>query len=109
MLAMMQPPPGGEPELDAWYRDEHNEQMSQQPGWRRTSRYRLLYHYNSGEESQELSFLAVHEFGPGHNLGKEVKAIEPISDWTKKVMSEAKAIDAAIYHAHESSEEGLGS
>ena len=99
MLAMMQPAQGGEADLDAWYRDEHNQQMSEQPGWWRTTRYSLLHQQsNDGKESEKLSFLATHEFGEGNQLGTEVKALEPISDWTKKVMSEAKAIDAAIYH-----------
>jgi hypothetical protein len=99
MLAMMQPREGGEADLDAWYRDEHNEQMSEEPGWWRTTRYSLLnQHSSSLKESEKLSFLAIHEFGEGNTLGEDVKALEPISDWTKKLMSEAKAIDAAIYH-----------
>jgi hypothetical protein len=101
MLAMMQPAKGGESDLDAWYRDEHNQQMSEQPGWWRTSRFSLLHQFVSGghrQKSEELSFLAIHEFGNGNQLGTNVEALEPISDWTKKVMSNAKSIDAAIYH-----------
>lgn len=99
MLAMMQPPPGGEADLEAWYRDEHNEQMSKEPGWWRTSRFSLVHQNSTGkEQAEELSFLAIHEFVEGHQLGTQVKALEPISDWTKKVMGEATAIDAAIYH-----------
>jgi hypothetical protein len=96
---MMQPGPGGEADLEAWYRDEHNEQMSKEPGWWRTSRFSLLHQNSSGkDEVKKLSFLAIHEFGEDNRLGKDVKALEPISDWTKKVMSQAEAIDAAIYH-----------
>jgi len=96
---MMQPRTGGEADLDAWYREEHNQQMSEQPGWWRTTRYSLLSQDSSdGHYGSELSFLAVHEFREGNKLGQDVTALEPISDWTKKVMSEAKAIDAAIYH-----------
>lgn len=96
---MMQPAAGGEADLDSWYRDEHNQQMSEQPGWKRTVRFSLLFqHSNAGKTSEELSFLAIHEFNKGNELGQDVKALEPISDWTKKVMSEAKAIDAGIYH-----------
>jgi hypothetical protein len=99
MLAMMQPGEGGEADLDAWYRNEHNQQMSEQPGWLRTTRFSLLGQHSSGDHtSEELSFLAIHAFDESNQLGTEVKAIEPMSDWTKKVMSEAKAIDAAIYH-----------
>jgi hypothetical protein len=95
MVAMMQPAPGGEQDLDAWYREEHNEQMSKEPGYWRTSRFNLLHQMS---DSPKLSFLAIHEFGENNKLGTDVKALKPMSDWTKKVMSEAKAIDAAIFH-----------
>jgi hypothetical protein len=100
---MMQPAKGGDSDLDAWYRDEHNQQMSEQPGWRRTTRFNLLHQLaSSGQKSEELSFLAIHEFGNDNKLGTTVQALEPISDWTKKVMGEAKMIDAAIYYKQES-------
>jgi hypothetical protein len=101
MLAMMQPGEDGRSDLDAWYRDEHNQQMSEQPGWWRTTRFSFLRQHVSGshqEKSEELSFLAIHEFGNGNQLGTHVQALEPISDWTKRAMSNAIAIDAAIYH-----------
>lgn len=95
----MQPAPGGEADLDAWYREEHNEQMSKEPGWKRTIRYRLLSQSRNDEKKPDgLDFLAIHEFGEGNQLGKEVKPLEPITDWTRKAMSECKAIDAAIYY-----------
>lgn len=95
----MQPPPNGAADLDAWYREEHNQQMSEQPGWRRTTRFSLLgQHGNVGKSSQELSFLAIHEFSKENQLGTVVTAIDPVSEWTKKVMGEAEGIDAAIYY-----------
>lgn len=98
-MALLQPASGGEAELDKWYREDHNQQMSEQPGWWRTRRFNLLIRQtSSGSKDAELPFLAVHEFGPENQLGKDVKPLEPISDWTKKVMSEAKGLDAAIYH-----------
>lgn len=76
--------------------------MSEQPGWRLTQRYSLVSQHGSapaatGEKEKELSFLAIHEFAEENELGIEVKAVEPVSDWTKRVMSEAEGIDAAIY------------
>jgi hypothetical protein len=101
MIALMQPSPTGADDLDAWYREEHNQQMSEQPGWLRTCRYSLVSQRpsvaNEDGSSQELSFLAIHEFGEGEQLGDTVKAIEPISEWTMKVMKDAVGIDAAIY------------
>jgi hypothetical protein len=95
----MEPKPGGEADLDAWYRDEHNQQMSEQPGWKRTTRFKLLVQYRpDGKEMVKTSFLAIHEFGDGHKIGKDVEALEPKTKWTEKVMDEAEAIDAAVYH-----------
>ncbi|CAI9636452.1 unnamed protein product [Alternaria burnsii] len=101
MVALMQPSPAGAADLDAWYREEHNQQMSEQPSWLRTCRYSLVSQQTStsggSEGFQELSFLAIHEFGEGEQLGDSVKALEPISEWTMKVMKDAVGIDAAIY------------
>lgn len=98
MYAMMQPKAGGEAELDRWYREEHNPQMSEQPGWKRTVRYSLvLQRTNGSKKMEELPFLAIHEFDKENKLGQEPQALDPITDWTKKVMSEQKAIDAAIF------------
>ncbi|CAI6338231.1 unnamed protein product [Periconia digitata] len=99
IYAAMQPSPGGEVDLDKWYREEHNEQMSKEPGWKRTIRYRLLFQTrNDGKEAEGLDFLAIHEFDEKNKLGQNVQPLEPITDWTKKAMSECKSIDAAIYH-----------
>jgi len=92
----MQPTPLGAADLDAWYRSEHNQQMSKEPGWLRTCRYELVSQSSDGTDPK-LAFLAIHEFGEGEQLGDTVKALQPVSDWTKKVMGEAVGIDAAIY------------
>ncbi|KNG43924.1 aldehyde dehydrogenase [Stemphylium lycopersici] len=104
LIALMQPPPGGEEELDRWYREEHNQQMSEQRGWLRTCRFELVARHGGGDEEEEeeekekgLSFLAIHKFSDDNDLGLEVKAVEPVSEWTKKLMGEAVGIDAAIY------------
>lgn len=101
LVALMQPPPNGAADLDAWYREEHNQQMSEQPGWLRTCRYSLISQQSStsskGGDDQELSFLAIHEFEEGEQLGDTVKALEPISEWTMRAMKDAVGIDAAIY------------
>ncbi|KAI4920736.1 uncharacterized protein J4E92_008380 [Alternaria infectoria] len=101
MIALMQPSPTGASDLDAWYREEHNQQTSEQPGWLRTCRYSLVRQESGSEDEegkeQDLSFLAVHEFGEGEQLGEMVKAFEPVSEWTMRVMKDAVRIDAAVY------------
>ncbi|KAL6703219.1 hypothetical protein ACN47E_010081 [Coniothyrium glycines] len=98
MLALMQPGAEGAQDLEKWYREEHNQQMSEQPGWKRTTRYSLIEQASaSGVVGPELSFLAMHEFGQGHRLGTEVEALQPVSGWTERVLRDAVGIDAAIY------------
>lgn len=114
IIAMMAPSrqEGGAADLDAWYRTEHNRQMGEQKGWRGTLRYGLLRQSRIqglvtdgdvredkvGEDSgAELTFLAVHEFEQDNELGSEVRALEPVSEWTERVMREAEGIDAGIF------------
>lgn len=98
IYAAMQPAPGGEADLEAWYIEEHNQQMSEQPGWKRTTRFKLLFQTrNDGKPPGGLDFLAIHEFGEGNKIGKDVEPLDPMTDWTKKCMSECKAIDAAVF------------
>ncbi|KAF1960274.1 hypothetical protein CC80DRAFT_501525 [Byssothecium circinans] len=99
IYAAMQPStPSGEIDLDAWYRQEHNEQMSKEPGYVRTMRYRQLFHTrNDGTAPSGLDFVALHEFGEGNRLGKDAEPLQPVTEWTKKCMGECKSIDAAIY------------
>ncbi|KAF2736365.1 hypothetical protein EJ04DRAFT_551415 [Polyplosphaeria fusca] len=98
IMAAMEPSPGGEKDLDAWYRDEHNEQMSKEPGYLRTTRFSLVFqHRTDGKAMETVSFLALHEFGEGHKVGSKVEPLDPMTDWTKRCMTNAKAIDAAVY------------
>lgn len=72
--------------------------MSLEPGWIRTNRYEMIFNRrNDGKDVDAPSFLAIHEFGEGNNLGKNVEPLTPITDWTKRCMADAKAIDATIY------------
>jgi len=99
ITACMEPAAGGAAELDSWYRDEHNRQMAEEPGWKRTTRFRVAGQlYDNTPADDAPSFLTIHEFGDGNKIGKQVLPLDPITDWTKKVMGSAKSIDAAVYH-----------
>ncbi|KAF1976036.1 hypothetical protein BU23DRAFT_552042 [Bimuria novae-zelandiae CBS 107.79] len=99
IYAAMQPKPGGEKDLDDWYRTEHNAQMSKEPGYQRTTRYSPLFQTRNieGAKPTGLNFVAFHQFGIGNKIGTEVEPLDPITDWTKKSMGECTSIDAAIY------------
>jgi hypothetical protein len=91
--------PGPTPEmaadLDAWYREEHLDQMSKEPGWRRSRRYNLLF--NIGSTENVPSYLALYEFEEKAKLGTQVQPLDPMTDWTKKCMQEAQKIEAGVY------------
>lgn len=95
IVASMQPAEGGEEDLDQWYKQEHMKQVSDQPGWVRSSRYELVA---QNPDKGAPKFLALHEFEEGTLPGgTQVVAFEPVSDWTKKCMGSAKEIDAGKY------------
>jgi hypothetical protein len=98
----MEPGDGQAGDLDRWYREEHLEQMSREPGWRRARRYNLVFQVknkNAPAADDAPSFLALYDFDePAKQLGTEVKPLDPMTDWTKKCMANAKKIEAGIYH-----------
>ncbi|QDS70905.1 hypothetical protein FKW77_006333 [Venturia effusa] len=80
LVAAMEPGPTPEmaADLDAWYRQEHLEQMSKEPGWPPSS-------------------LLLYEFDKEAKLGTQVQPLDPMTDWTKKCMQEAQKIETGIY------------
>ncbi|KAF2841727.1 hypothetical protein M501DRAFT_929566 [Patellaria atrata CBS 101060] len=99
MVASMAPQPGTEQDLDAWYRDEHNEQMSLEPGYIRTVRYKLIHQIRASDDTSPPapSFLALHEFDVSNKLGKKVVPLEPMSGWTKRVLQSQERVEAGIF------------
>lgn len=41
--------------------------------------------------------MTMYEFDESNKLGQDVKALDPMTDWTKKVMGNCSKIEAAIY------------
>lgn len=97
--ACLEPAAGGHDDLDAWYREEHNKQMSEQPGWWRTTRYKLVFQIKDKHDNladNTPTWMVIHEFDDGY-LGEDVLPLQPMTDWTKEVMNTAQQIDAAVY------------
>jgi len=81
--------------MDAWYRQEHLEQMSKEPGWRRSARYSLIFQVGTTDKAP--SFLALYEFDEKAKLGRQVQPLNPMTEWTLKCMKEAQKIEAGVY------------
>jgi hypothetical protein len=99
---MMEPAEGDEEDFHAWYRNEHFQQMSLEPAWVRTVRYRLVGHLiyadeSAGIDTEPPTWFAAHEFTQGNRLGKQVAPLDPVTDWTKRKVQTARKIDAANY------------
>jgi hypothetical protein len=94
--------PGEAEDLDAWYREEHLEQMAREPGWRRARRYKLVFQVKDRNKpctDEPPSSLALYDFDESATqLGTQVKPLDPMTDWTKRCMASAKKIEAGIWH-----------
>lgn len=55
----------------------------------------LIFSTMKGEQAP--SYLTMYEFDESNKLGQDVKALDPMTDWTKKVMGNCSKIEAAIY------------
>jgi hypothetical protein len=64
--AALEPPPEGEKDFDAWYRDEHLPVLAAAPGYVRTRRYDLVSGTSLNEFERSVpdipKVLALHEF-----------------------------------------------
>ncbi|ORY12394.1 hypothetical protein BCR34DRAFT_482668 [Clohesyomyces aquaticus] len=94
----IQPAQGMEEEFDKWYTEEHLEQVSQMSGWRKTTRYELIFKVQSADDpnwDEAPKYLAIHEF----EEGTEVKRIPKASwtEWTKRIVESAVAIDECTF------------
>ena len=95
----MEPAEDGHADLDAWYREEHLDQATTQPGWRRSTRYTLVpgVKNSQGQTADDApTYLALHEWDAEH-LGEKVAPFVPVTEWTKKVCGECKKIEAFNY------------
>ncbi|KAF2803049.1 uncharacterized protein BDZ99DRAFT_400490 [Mytilinidion resinicola] len=98
--AAIQPAEGMEEELDRWYREEHLEKVSNEPGWIRSTRFELIFQVgDKGTTNTEVTpnWLAIHEFEADGLPGDRPKALEPVSALTKKIVGNAIKVDAAKF------------
>ncbi|KAF2246558.1 hypothetical protein BU26DRAFT_566921 [Trematosphaeria pertusa] len=94
----IQPQSGTEGEFDRWYREEHLEQVACMPGWRKSTRYELVFKVRSRDEADGEAapgFLALHEFEEGTVVGRMGK--EEWTEWTRRVVEGAVAIDEGVF------------
>jgi hypothetical protein len=108
VYAGVQPAENGDEDYDAYMRQEHLAQMSKEPGWRRTNRYKLEFQIKgaedaaaeakSGVENLGADYLALYEFDETNELGLEVKACVPMTDWTKRMFTHAKKTELGVWH-----------
>jgi hypothetical protein len=89
-------------------RQEHLEQMSREPGWRRSTRYKLEFQIKGTQDAateaesdvkdDPADYLALYEFDESNALGMEVQACVPMTDWTKRMFTNAKKTELGVWH-----------
>ncbi|KAF2430183.1 hypothetical protein EJ08DRAFT_255884 [Tothia fuscella] len=93
--AGVQPSPTQLDIFDRYMRDEHLEQMSREPAWKRSRRYKLVHSIRAAENPTE--YLTLYEFGEGDKLGKEVEACVPMTEGTKNLIDTAVKFELGVY------------
>jgi hypothetical protein len=94
----IQPANGTEEEFDQWYREEHLEQVSRMPGWRKSTRFELIFKVQSkDDETKEEApkYLAIHEFEDGTEVKRMPR--EEWTEWTAKMVESAVKIDEGSF------------
>ncbi|KAF2662553.1 hypothetical protein K491DRAFT_686435 [Lophiostoma macrostomum CBS 122681] len=94
----MQPAPGMSEELDRWYREEHLGQVAAMPGWRRSTRYELIFKVQSKDDpshEEAPRYLAIHEFDEGTKIARMPR--EQWTEWTTRMVESAELLDEGTF------------
>jgi hypothetical protein len=106
----IEPAPGDEEALDAWYRSEQLDLMAENPIFVRCTRYRLLGPTGdettdgASEEGEAPRFLALHEYESHQALldhAIEYGQMLPETAMAKKILRSARRIERAIWEVDE--------
>jgi hypothetical protein len=87
----MQPAEGEEQDFEDWYRKQHLDMLAMCRGYRRTTRYKRI-------DGKTPQFLALHEYAcaPTELPAEQTKQVVS-SEWSKKIIGEAKAFDRDVF------------
>ncbi|KIW00637.1 uncharacterized protein PV09_07831 [Verruconis gallopava] len=84
----MEPGEGNDEELNDWYLKEHYEKLSNVPGYRRSTRYKLA---DTKNEDGYPRFLSLHEFDSVDIPSASLKATTE-TEWGQKIFSSLKSV-----------------
>lgn len=87
----MEPDEAGEKDFDDWYRKQHLDMLSMCRGYRRTTRYKRL-------DGEKPRYLALHEYdcSPQDLPAEQIKQVSE-TEWTKKILAEAKTFERDVF------------
>ena len=94
----IQPGSGMDDQFNRWYAEEHLEQVSQMPGWGRSTRFELIFKVQSKDDPKQESapkYLAIHEFEEGTKVQRMRK--EDWTEMTKKIVDSAVSVDEGTF------------
>jgi hypothetical protein len=94
----IQPALGMDEEFDRWYREEHLGQVARMPGWRRSTRYELIFKVQSKDDPRREEaprYLAIHEFDEGTEIQRMPR--EEWTEWTTRMVESAQMLDEGTF------------
>lgn len=93
LMVSMSVPPGGEDDMNAWYREEHIPMLLAVPGWRRARRYRQV----SGEGPEYLSF---HDVDGLHVFDNDEYKAATTTPWRNRIVKTALSRERRVFALH---------
>ena len=99
----LDPAPGQDADVDAWYRKEHLAMLATSPLFLRCRRFKRILDpstIDQSEGSAAAKFLAVHDYTSVQDLFDNSLTKGQLmeeTDWTRRVMDNAKAVDRTIW------------
>jgi hypothetical protein len=90
MAVSMSVPPGSEPDVDAWYSDEHIPMLMAVPGWRRIRRFRLV-------DGSGPDYLALHEISGMSVFSDDAYRAAVSTPWRNRIVANAIARDRRVF------------
>jgi hypothetical protein len=87
----MEPAEGEDADFEDWYRKQHLDMLAMCTGYRRTTRYKRI-------DDVVPRYLALHEWDcKPENLPKEQVKQVAATEWSKKIIGEAKVFDRDVF------------
>ncbi|OCK75655.1 hypothetical protein K432DRAFT_429260 [Lepidopterella palustris CBS 459.81] len=88
-VVQLEPPEGGDEEIDEFYRKQHLDMLSLLPNYRRSTRYKTV-------DGSKPRYLAIHEVDSA-DMDQRMTKIIMNTEWAKKVIGNLQMFERGMY------------